>query len=282
VRLGASVISSVTFPDTAYVLAGMDDFIASTAVPDLFPVWRWLSNPKRRAVDLDLLAGIHERGATPVIFLHSTGGASDWETYGYEAILRGDHDDILTIFGSELAAYGQRVIVRWDQEMNVTGMGAPWQGRSPALYRAAFAYVSSHVRRIAPRAAFHWCPMSVGKKLPTLRDWWPGDAAVQFAGFDRYGTGRLRPLPVVWASTVRAIRAFTERPILVGEFGSNVECRQRAKWLASLADVGGVWGAIYFDLNLGVAGAPGGTMDVSKHHWLMDPPMRKVFAEIAA
>jgi hypothetical protein len=59
----------------------------------------------------------------------------------------------------------------------------------------------------------------------------------------------------------------------VGEFGRRIDLADRDGWLATLSDVRGVEAAVYFDMNLPFFEAP-------SNHWLMDRPMREVFASL--
>ena len=276
-RLGVSLIEGVDPAPPATVLAALDRFTARVAKPSMFPVWRSLSDPDRRHVSSELLDGLEARNVTPVIFLTSVSQDALWPSCGYEAILRGEQDEVIDGLARDLSAH--HAIVRLDHEMNATGLDAPWQRREPALFRQAFSHVSDRIRHIAPWVLMHWCPMATRKLLPTLIDWFPGRPAVQLVGFDKYDSGARESLAVSWRGPLAAIRAFTSLPILVGEFGSARGPRGRGRWLRSLGEVRDVWGAIYFNLDMRALEP---VQDGLPRDWRMGRGMERAFRELAA
>ena len=82
---------------------------------------------------------------------------------------------------------------------------------------------------------------------------------------------RWEPIPEQWGPLLRRLRRMTDRPVVVGEFGRRVDLPDRDRWLTTLADVSDVDATVYFDMDLTQRAWP-------DHHWLMDRPMRAVYA----
>ncbi len=278
--LGASIYEATLHGDESLVLPAVDRWRMLTGFyPAILPLWSPfdLDLPAPRGNDFPadwLLGGLRERGIEPAVFAHSA-DERRWDTHGYEAILRGDRDRALEKWGEAAAAYGHRLILRWDQEANGS---FPWSLRPPAEYIAVFRRVSDRIRRVAGarNVELHFCPsLREGKDgLDTIESYYPGDDWVQHVGFDGYSrTERWIPLAEQWGPLLDRYARMTRRPVLVGEFGRRIDLDQRDQWLATLADVRGVEAAIYFDMDLPFFESPA-------HHWLMGEPMRDVYASL--
>lgn len=278
--LGASIYEATLHGDETLLLPAVDRWRALTGFyPAILPLWSPfdldLPAPRGNGFPADwLLQGLRERRIEPAIFAHSA-DEPGWATHGYEAILRGERDEALERWGLQAAAYGHRLVFRWDQEMNGR---FPWSLREPAEYIRVFRHVSQRIRHVAGarNVEFFFCPSLRGQDsgLDIIESYYPGDEWCQHVGFDGFSrTEQWTPLAEQWGPTVRRLERMTERPIVVGEFGRRVDLPQRDEWLASLGDVRGVSAAIYFDMNLTFFDWPG-------HHWLMGGPMRKVYASL--
>ena len=278
--LGAALYEATLHGDETLVLPAVDRWREVTGFyPAILPLWSpfdlELPAPRGGIFPADwLLQGLRERGVEPAVFAHSADEAR-WKTHGYEAILRGERDEALEAWGVAAAAYGHRLILRWDQEMNGK---FPWSDRPPREYVAAFRHVSDRIRRVAGarNVELHFCPGLRGGRpgLDTIESYYPGDEWCQHAGFDGYSrTEEWMPLAEQWGPIIDRLGTISRRPILVGEFGRRIDLADRDGWLATLADVRGVEAAVYFDMNLPFFEAP-------SNHWLMDRPMREVFASL--
>jgi hypothetical protein len=279
--LGASIYEATLHGDESLVLPAVDGWRALTGFyPAVLPLWspfdRDLPAPRGGMFPARwLLRGLRERGIEPAIFAHSA-GRLHWPTHGYEAILRGERDEAIERWGQAAAADGHRLILRWDHEMN--GM-FPWSRRSPEEYVRVFRHVSDRIRRVAgaTNVELHFCPALRHRErgLDVIESYYPGDDWCQMVGFDAYSrTRRWTPLADQWAPMLARLERMTDRPVLVGEFGRRVDRGDRDGWLASLAEVHGVLGSIYFDMDLT-------HFDPPAHHWRMDGPMRAVYAGLA-
>jgi hypothetical protein len=278
--LGASIREATQLGDESLVLPAVDEWRRlSGFYPAMLPLWSPfdIDLPAPRGNDFPadwLLSGLRERGIEPAVFAHSADEAR-WETHGYEAILRGDRDRALERWGEAAAAYGHRLVLRWDQEMN----GAfPWSDRPPAEYIAVFRRVSDRIRHQAGarNVELAFCPgLRMNKPgLDTIESYYPGDEWCGVVGFDGYSrTDQWIPLAEQWGPLIERLGRISRRPIMVAEFGRRIDLVGRAEWLATLADVRGVEAALYFDMDLPMFESP-------RHHWLMGEPMRDVYASL--
>ena len=278
--LGVALFEATQHGDETLVLPAVDRWRELTGFyPAILPLWSpfdlELPAPRGGIFPADwLLQGLRERGVEPAVFAHSADEVR-WRTHGYEAILRGQRDEALEAWGIAAAAYGHRLILRWDQEMNGK---FPWSDRPAPEYVAAFRHVSDRIRHVAGarNVELHFCPgLRTGKPgLDDIEAFYPGDDWCQQAGFDGYSrTETWLPLAEQWGPIVDRLGRISRRPILVGEFGRRIDLPDRDGWLRSLRDVQGVAAAVYFDMDLPFFEAP-------SNHWLMDRPMREVYASL--
>jgi hypothetical protein len=253
--LGAAIYEATLHGDERFVLPAVDVWRALTGFyPSVLPLWspfdRDLPAPRGGRFPADwLLRGLRSRGIEPAVYAHSA-SRPRWPTHGYEAILRGERDEALERWGHAAAAYGHRLILRWDHEMNGT---FPWSRRPPEQYVLAFRHVSDRIRRIAGAANVEvfFCPAlrHRGRGLDGIESYFPGDDWCQLVGFDAYSRSRRwEPLAEQWAPILARLERMTDRPVLVGEFGRRVDREGRDRWLASLAEVRSVLGSIYFEI----------------------------------
>ena len=275
--LGVSIYEATLHGDETQVLPAIDDWRVLTGFyPSILPLWspfdRDLPAPRGSGFPADwLLRGLRMRGIEPAIFAHSASGAN-WQAHGYEAVLAGDRDEALEQWGLAAAAYGHRLLLRWDQEMNG---GFPWSKRDPDEYVAVFRHVSQRIRDVAGahNVELGFCP-SLRKNvagLDPIESYYPGDGWCQFVGFDGYSrTETWEPLAEQWGPLLEPLRQMSAQPIVVGEFGRRIDLPQRAAWLASLRDVQDVSAVIYFDMDLTHFKEPA-------QHWRMNRAMREVY-----
>ncbi len=278
IGLGASIHEATLHGHESLVLPGVDSWRDLTGFfPAILPLWSPfdIDLPAPRGGQFPatwLLDGLWARGIQPAVYARSA-GEGRWATHGYEAILRGERDEAIERWGLAAAADGRRLILRWDQEMNGT---FPWSLREPAEYVRVFRRVSDRIRRVAgaTNVELHFCPALRRRAggLDEVQSYFPGDDWCQLVGFDAYSrTAEWEPIAEQWGPMLQRLRRMSDRPVLVGEFGRRVDLPARPAWLATLADVRGVGGAVYFDMDLTQHAWP-------EHRWLMSRPMRAVYA----
>lgn len=267
--LGISLIEGVT-PTPDDDLVALDAFAARAGrMPASFSIWSDWGGANAAFPDAALLDGLAARGVRPVIFWQPVGPDldEDPERYGSAAIARGDWDPYLLTWAEAAAASGDRVIVRFAHEMN-----APWfpwavggvSGNTAAGFRAAWRHIVELIRPIAPEVRFLWSPNEpCGRPCVDLAELYPGDAWVDLAGFDAYDwkPAERRPMVERYREAMRALRAVTDKPVIVAETGAAGPADGRGEWLADgLAAVEAAFprleGLIWFDIDMRDSGHP--------------------------
>jgi hypothetical protein len=264
VKLGIALPEAVHGDDES-IVAALDRFTASVALPRLFAVWRSLTpGPRYGMPSAWLLDALEARGVVPLVYLESSPTKAHYDNVKLHHRLTD-----CALFAEQAKAYGKRVFVRLDHEMNGS---MPWAGQ-PERYKLAWR-AQTDILHDAPNIRMVWCPQ--GATPDRFASYWPGDDYVDLAGFDKYDNGRRNPLPKAWAAPIAAIRELTMLPILVCEWGSIVGADDAARvaQLKTLEDVG-VWGSVYFDID--VAAIPGSGDD---RDWRMSPAMRDEYARM--
>ena len=155
-----------------------------------------------------------------------------WEPHAasLDQIAAGAHDGWIDAQASLIARFPSvPVHIRFAHEMN--GDWYSW-GRRPTAYKSAFQRVANRVHALAPNAKMNWCP---NIDLPTISDYYPGDAYVDTLGMDGYNmSGAGRTPENVFASTYDILSAIhPTKPIIIPETGC-LEYPGKPEWITSL------------------------------------------------
>lgn len=183
-----------------------------------------------------------------------------------EAILDGHYDDYIDTWAKGLRDFGKPVLLRFGHEMN--GDWYPWAGAAngggqsdgfgdptlpdgPERFVAAYRYIHDRfTAQGADNVLWVWCPNApFSTMVRALGEWnrvaayYPGDAYVDWLGFDGYNWGASaygQRFNATWTSfdeifaesyaELQAINA--EKPIIIGEFASTEEGGDKAAWIA--------------------------------------------------
>lgn len=136
-------------------------------------------------------------------------------------IAHGAGDGWLRYYAREVAAYGYPVVISFAHEMN--GNWYSWgAGHQPAsAYVAAWRHVVQLFRdEGASNVTWMWTVNSTNAAGNNpLRQWWPGQAWVNWVGIDGYYYRSTDTFDSVFGKTAAQIRTFTSAPILISETG---------------------------------------------------------------
>ncbi len=185
---------------------------------------------------------IAARGATPVVTLEPwdpTAGV-DQPAYALDTITNGAHDALLTAWASEAKAWGKPLWLRFGHEMN--GNWYPWaegvNGNQAGDYVAAYRHVwSVFAGAGATNVRWVWNPNVVYPGSTGLGGLYPGDAYVDWVGIDGYNFGTSQSWSTwqspttVFDATFKAVRALTNKPIVIAETGSTEVGGSKARWI---------------------------------------------------
>jgi mannan endo-1,4-beta-mannosidase len=150
-------------------------------------------------------------GATVVIDMDPTGPS-------VRAIAAGNEDSYLETYANAVRAFGGPVVISFGHEMNGDWYSWGWTHTSPAVFVKAWRRIVTVFRQAgADNVTWLWTVNVISAGMPAIRDWWPGNSYVTWAGIDGYLSERYLNFGNTFAPTVSAIRKITAKPILIGE-----------------------------------------------------------------
>jgi mannan endo-1,4-beta-mannosidase len=221
----------------------------------------------------------HARGVVPLIAWEPwdpRGPMASQPDYSLQSIIEGRHDELLIEWAQGIRDLEFPVAIRFAHEMN--GHWYPWattvNGNSPRQYVQAWRHVHGvFAAQGATNVAWVWSP-NVNRHLPgrPLRSMYPGDRYVDLVGIVGYGVKRGDTFNSVFGSTIKEIRTFTRRSLLITETAGAQSTGSKAKWTRAfyrdLAKRRDIVGAVWFN-------------HIKRVDWRVDadPQMRRVFGE---
>lgn len=206
-----------------------------------------------------LMEGIWSRGSVPMMFWQPNyGEAEGTEQHVAERVAAGDYDDEIGAWADALAAWAirpvgepdRRVYLNLAPEMN--GDWVPWG--IPSEHTTAEGYVGMFQR-------VHDIVMSTGLRSDHVQWVWevnrsstgevdieaiyPGDDYVDWVGVTGYvreGWGGWRSPDRLFGKMIRTIRGFSDKPLVIGEFGADAVCgddrcpERKNQWISQMYD----------------------------------------------
>jgi glycosyl hydrolase family 26 len=163
-------------------------------------------------------------------------------------IIGGTYDSMITARAQAVKAFGQKFFLRWGHEMN--GNWYPWDGSHNGANVAATTTFISAYRHIhdlflaagATNALWVFCPNvdSVpGDSWNQWQNYYPGDAYVDWMGFDGYNWGTVQSTSTWQAFPTIAARIYSSlatkgKPIMIPETASTELGGDKAAWIAAI------------------------------------------------
>lgn len=204
----------------------------------------------RGRFDRALLSRISRRGMLPMV---------SWEPWDYEVasakgisgragaeyalsrIIAGSFDRYIREWAVGLRKWGHPVAIRFAHEMN--GSWYPWgegvNGNGAGEYVAAWRHVWEVFRRAGARnVIWVWSPNVIFPGSTPLERLYPGDEYVDWIGIDGYNAGTALPwggwvtFDELFGPTIREIRSFTYKPILLAEVAAAEKGGSKADWIS--------------------------------------------------
>ena len=130
----------------------------------------------------------------------------------------GRYDAYLRSYALAVHAYRYPVIIGFAPEMN--GGWYSWDARHtpPRVYISAWDHMVTLFRHLgASNVIWLWTINSMNATPAPVRQWWPGSAYVTWVGIDGYYYRSTDTYEKVFGRTIRAVRAFTSKRILISE-----------------------------------------------------------------
>jgi hypothetical protein len=192
-----------------------------------------------------MLAGLSAGGRVPLV---------TWEAWDNSVgapltdIAGGVYDSMITARAQAVKAFGQKFFLRWGHEMN--GNWYPWDGsHNGANLAAATTFISAyrHIHDLfvaagATNALWVFCPNVDSVPSDSWNQWqnyYPGDAYVDWMGFDGYNWGTVQStstwqsFPAI-ASRIYPSLAAKGKPIMIPETASTELGGDKAAWIAAI------------------------------------------------
>jgi glycosyl hydrolase family 26 len=170
-------------------------------------------------------------------------------------IAAGKDNGYLRAYAAEIKAAKIPVALSFGHEMN--GHWYPWGYRHvpPSVFVTAWHVMHQVINAADPHVLWVWTVNQVFGRARVLtapvRPWWPGAAYVNWVGLDTYYTSPRATFARAFAPTIRSIRSFTPRPILLTETAAGAW--PRALWqinnLFANVRLYHLLGLIWFDQN---------------------------------
>jgi mannan endo-1,4-beta-mannosidase len=186
----------------------------------------------------------HDHGATVFVKLQPN-------SVTLASIAEGRSDSYLYKYARAVRAVKYRVLISFAHEMN--GSWYPWGAghAPPAEFVAAWRHVVDVFRAAgATNVVWVWTVNSISGAEGDLIRWWPGANWVDWIGVDGYFSSTSDTYSSIFGSTIKQIRTFSPKPILIAETGIG-DIPGREKMIRELFDgarTDHVIGLLWFDL----------------------------------
>ncbi|MCI4066907.1 beta-mannanase [Micromonospora sp. R77] len=197
---------------------------------------------------------------------------SNQPRYQLAKIARGDFDSYLLSWARGIGSLGYPVAIRFAHEMN--GGWYPWgeriNGNRPGDYVRAWRHVYDLFRDAGTdNVVWVWSPNArwTGSKQG-LAELYPGDGYVDWIGVSGYyGTGTrptYRSFDEIFDQTIREIRTFTGKPLVITETGASDAQGRKAGWIDDMFRalprhrdiIGLIWFEVDKELDWRIASSP--------------------------
>ncbi|WP_231929896.1 glycoside hydrolase family 26 protein [Micromonospora inositola] len=186
---------------------------------------------------------------------------SNQPSYRLSHIARGDFDSYLLSWAEGIKSLGYPVAIRFAHEMN--GNWYPWcemvNGNRPGDYVKAWRHVHDLFRAAgATNVTWVWSPNARwAGSTQNLRPLYPGDEYVDWVGLSGYystgSTTKYRSFEEIFNDTIKEIRGFTSKPLVITETGASDAVGRKAEWIRETFRVlprhKDIIGLIWFEVN---------------------------------
>ena len=256
-------------PDAPHSYAGINKFAQAIGrQPNLVSYYSSLTEPFQAA----FATWAAERGAITL-------DQMDAANIPLESIAQGRYDSYLRSYASEVKAFGAKVIVSFDHEMNGAWYSWGYKNTSPAAFIAAWRHIVTVFRELGVRNVIWLWTVNIintfNNLIPDPARWWPGSSYVDWVGLDGYYFTSSWTFASLFGPTITDVRELTGDPILIAETGAASAAGQAAKITDLFRGVRtyGLLGFLWFDMD----------GETAIQNWrIRDPAVKAVFRQDAA
>jgi mannan endo-1,4-beta-mannosidase len=162
-------------------------------------------------------------GTVPIVQMNPSG-------ISMAKIAHGGYDNYLRSFARAVRTYGGPVIMGFAREMNNTSYSWGRGHTPPWVWIAAWRHVVSVFRwQGAWNVTWLWTINRAIVHPGIIKNWWPGAAYVNWIGIDGYYFVASDTFQKSFVPTIKVVRRFTSKPILLSETGIGPRASQVAK-----------------------------------------------------
>jgi Glycosyl hydrolase family 26 len=146
------------------------------------------------------------------------------------AIAAGDYDGYLRSYADEVRDFGHPVVLGFGHEMNASWYPWGYGHIPPRVFVAAWRHIVDLFRaQGAGNVTWLWTIQADSPGTGPVRSWWPGSRYVSWIGIDGYYYRPSDTFAGVFGATIRQVRTFTGKPVLLSETGAGPAAGQAAK-----------------------------------------------------
>jgi beta-mannanase len=154
---------------------------------------------------------VHRHGVIPFVQIDPTFAS-------VPAIADGDYDGYLRLYADSVRDFGHQVVIGFGHEMNGTWFTWGYGHVAPATFVAAWQHIVSLFRaQGADNVTWLWTIQADQPGTGPIASWWPGGSYVSWVGVDGYYNDPTDTFAKVFAPTIRQVRTFTDKPVLLAE-----------------------------------------------------------------
>ena len=164
------------------------------------------------------------------------------------AIATGAYDVYLDTYAEAVRDFGHQVVIGFGHEMNDKGHSWGYGQTPPSTFVAAWRHIVSLFRsQGADNVTWLWTVEADSPTTGPVASWWPGPGYVDWVGIDGYYNSPSDTFSRVFAPTISAVRAFTDKPVLLSETAVTRRANQYAnivnlfEGMAKYKTLGLVW-----------------------------------------
>lgn len=168
---------------------------------------------------------MHRRGLIPFVQIDPT-------LASVSAIASGYYDDYLRQYADSVHDYGHAVVIGFGHEMNAAWYSWGYGRTSPSAFVAAWRHIVTLFNsQGTENVTWLWTIQADESGTGPIMDWWPGTKYVKWVGIDGYYNKPSDTFSSVFAQTIKQVREFTDKPILLSETAVALRANQYANIL---------------------------------------------------
>jgi mannan endo-1,4-beta-mannosidase len=217
---------------------------------------------------------MHNHGVIPFVQIDPT-------LASVAGIADGAYDGYLKLYADGVRDFGHAVVIGFGHEMNAPWYSWGYTHVTPATFVAAWVHIVNLFRSEgADNVTWLWTIEADKPGTGQIASWWPGAKYVGWVGIDGYYSKPSDTFATVFAPTIKQVRMFTSRPILLSETAVGLHDNQLNNIFNLFAGMAQykTLGLVWFDKNQSQQGTPVGT---PHQDWRIedDPLAARVFRD---